>query len=77
MLTRSKLIEHGELSRDRTALRAITHLQIESHSDETGTIHYETTSGHKQKLIRLADAEVVYLLLREHVSKAVRSQQGL
>lgn len=57
-------------------LWAITRLGLRRHRDGTGTISYWTRYGDENKLLRLEDAEVVYLMLREYVEAAAQRKES-
>ncbi len=76
VLTESSLKEQGLTSMSGVYLRAITHLGLRRHRDGTGTISYSTRSGNENDLLRLEDAEVVYLMLWEYVEAARQRKES-
>lgn len=75
VLTEVRLKDCGVTSSASTQLRAIARYELRRHRDGTGTISYQTTTGYENKLLRLVDADVVYLLLREYVADATERRE--
>lgn len=77
VLTRCSLKEHSITSMSGASLWAITRIGLRRHRDGTGTISYWTRHGDEYNLLRLEDAEVVYLMLWEYVEAARQNKESV
>lgn len=70
VLTEVSLKDRGVTSMLGAQLWAITRFELRRHRDGAGTISYWTRHGEAGRLLRLEDAEVVYLMLWEYIDAA-------